>query len=107
KWGTSYLLAYADEERLHYRSDIIRRADGSPMPPVMEQYDKKHKEVFKGAEKADTESVLVLAQWALEHGLLVKFAELLDGLAKDDPADKRVAAYVTVKAALDAPLKDS
>jgi len=106
-WGKSFLLAYADEERLHYRSDIIRRPDGTALPLLSDQYEKKHAALIKGTEKPDTGSVLDLAQWALEHGLLPKFTELMDGLAKDDPAEKCVAAYVTVKAALDAPLKDN
>jgi hypothetical protein len=70
------------------------------LPSVKKRFDAKNGEVFKGREKPATEDVLNLAEWALTHGLLKQFTEVMDKLepdAKDHPA---VKAYAATKAAL-------
>ncbi len=106
KYGTSVLLAYEEGERFHYRAKIIRGEDGKPLAPILARYEEKHKQLFTGTEKPATSGVLELAQWALEHGLLAKFTDLMDDLAKEDKTDKTVATYVAVKESLAAPAKD-
>jgi hypothetical protein len=109
-WGQSYVQAYADIEKLHYRAQIIRRGDGSPAPPVSARYEEKHKETFGVGAKASTEAVIELARWALEHGLVTKaydkFSEVMDELAGTTKDDKVVATYLEVKKNLGTPVKD-
>src|SRR5579885_2915274 len=85
---------------------IINPSDGTldfvflKLPSVKKRFDARQAEVFKGREKPAMEDVLRLAEWALTHGMLQQFTEVMDRLvpdAKDHPA---VKAYVATKAAL-------
>ena len=67
------------------------------LPSVSRRYVAEHAKVFKGP-KPPTDKVLGLAAWAIEHGLLDKYTELMDALTeKSDPA---VAAYQELKTKL-------
>jgi hypothetical protein len=104
KWGSSYFRDASDDENLWYRAKVIRQANGAPVPHILTQYDEKLKKL---GEKPTLEAVLDHAQWTLEHGLLAKFTEFMDEAAKEFKDNKIFATYLTVKANLATPLKDS
>jgi hypothetical protein len=99
-------MKLADLERLHYRADIVHRADGSPLT-IADRYVEEHKKVFGAATKPDVSDVLRLAQWTLEHGYVSKYTELMDDLAGSTKDDKIVSTYLDVRQKLSLPVKDA
>jgi hypothetical protein len=101
-WGSAHI--YNKQSRgISYEAELITTSQGAPLPTVVSRYqallDKSRK------EKYDTDkTVKDVARWALEHGLVEKFVELMDKLAETDKDHPSVKAYITVKKDLNRPL---
>jgi hypothetical protein len=91
RWGTTKLLKTTDSPL-----DFVFLK----LPPVQRRFEDRRGKVFIGREKPPTEAVLNLAEWALTHGLLKQFTEVMDRLEQDDKNHAAVKAYAEVKAAL-------
>jgi len=98
RWGSANLKA----KTLDRTIQLLKQADGKPLPTVARRFQIEHDAVFKG-DKASVEQVISLARWALEHGLVSKCAEMLDKAAELDKNNLIVSTYLKVKADLNQP----
>src|SRR4029077_4155056 len=57
KYGQNYIYAYGETEHLMYRAEVIRKGDGSSLPPIDAQFDAKQKELVSGKAKPSTKAV--------------------------------------------------
>jgi len=97
RWGTfPNLFAYTALGR----AVILKQSDGTPIPSVAKRFQEDFEATFKGTPSAG--DVLRLAEWALEHGLIDRFPEVMDKLGDVDKGNAAYAAYQKVKQALDA-----
>jgi hypothetical protein len=93
-----------------YVIDVLENTAGRPIPSVGTRFKQMCDDTLKG--KPSAEEVLVLAKYALEHGLLDKnkvtarlgFVDIMDKLAETEKSNTAVAAYLKVKADLARPL---
>jgi Protein of unknown function (DUF1570) len=84
---------------------IIVQNFGHLMSPD-EHFNELLKSLDKGAkEKPAAAEVLGVAEYALKHGAVKKFEEIMDQFAKDYPADANAVMYLKVKAELTRPAK--
>jgi hypothetical protein len=73
------------------------------LPTVKERYDAKYKEMMRSGKPREKE-LEDLAEWALAHGLLGKFADLMEQLGEINPANKAVVAFKKVDADIRRPI---
>jgi len=92
KWGE--MTTFPEELKVH---QFIRTRDNKNYPPVSKRYEDEYQKVVKKGTAATTEDSLELARWALEHDLMTKFTDVMDGLVTKDPSNVKVAAYIKVK----------
>jgi hypothetical protein len=97
RWGSTHVLKTTDSPL-----DFVFLK----LPSVQKRFELRQAEVFKGRDTPDPEAVLSLAEWALTHGLVKQFTEVMDKLAQDAKAKEHpaVKAYEAVKAALARPI---
>ncbi len=78
---------------------VITQSKDKAMPTVADQFNQKYAELTK--EKASASDLLALAEWALEHGMVNKFAEVMDKVVEADKGLSAAVAYAQVKTELD------
>ena len=78
---------------------VITEGKDKAMPTVADQFNQKYAALTK--EKASGSDLLSLAEWALEHGMVNKFAEVMDKVVEADKGLSPAVAYAQVKAELD------
>jgi len=102
KWGNLQLLK--SHGPIALASFYLTQSGTRAYPKVATRYLTERAKVFKDSKQPKAESVLDLAEWALSHGLLPKFEELMDKLALEEKTNPAVVAYVKVKAELAKPV---
>ncbi len=91
KWGSTKLTdVLGDVEVKHV-----------PMPTVRQRYQREFSKLDK---EPRPDKLLELAGWVLTHGLLDKFPEIMDKLAKADPKHPALLAYRKVHTAMERPV---
>jgi hypothetical protein len=100
RWGQATLVR--ENGPIALATAFYRLSDGKAFLRVEERYKAEHARLMR--DKPSTDKVLELADWALSHGLLNKFEELMDKLAVDDKSNAAVADYLKVKAELAKPV---
>jgi hypothetical protein len=99
KWGESTLL----EKTSFARTEVITEdKNNKPLPTVAKRFQSKWDETFVSHQPSASECV-ELAEWALEHGLVDKFPQVMDKLVQIDKEHPTAIAYLKVKAALEKP----
>jgi hypothetical protein len=80
---------------------ITEKVDGKdkPIPTVSSRFKEKMEAALK--EKASVSDLLTLAEWALEHGLIDHFPEVMNKVVEADKGHSAAVAYVKIKADLD------
>jgi uncharacterized protein DUF1570 len=78
---------------------VITEGKDKAMPTVADQFNQKYAALTK--EKASGSDLLSLAEWALEHGMVNKFAEVMDKVVEADKGLSAAVAYAKVKKELD------
>jgi hypothetical protein len=100
--------------KIHHKwgDSLVANVRGSPIhvtflvyPPVAKRFEKRKAEVFKDG-KPSTDQVLELAEWALQHGMLPTFTQMMDKLVQEDKSHPAVAAYAKVRAELEREVKN-
>ena len=84
---------------------ITEGKDNKPIPTILDRFKERWEKAQK--EKVSVSDLLNLAEWALEHGLVDKFPEVMDKVVETDKGHSAAVAYVKVKADLDRKAKDS
>ena len=80
---------------------FYRDKDLKLVPRTAARFEQKKKsEMGKSAADRNTTHTLMLAEWALTHGLHTKFEEIMDELAKDEKNNPIVLTYQKVKGEL-------
>ena len=80
---------------------FYRDKDIKLVPRTATRFEQKKKsEMGKSAADRNTTHTLMLAEWALTHGLHTKFEEIMDELAKDEKNNPIVLTYQKVKGEL-------
>lgn len=95
-WGTAQLRAQTPNSKT-----ILLKSGGKPLPAVIHLFEGKYKDVFTGSPSPP--KVQELADWCLAHGLVDKFAEVMDKLVELDKANPAAVAYAKVRDALKQP----
>jgi hypothetical protein len=78
---------------------VITDGKDKPFPTVASRFQEKFDKFAK--EKPTVSEILDLANWTLEHGLVDKFAAVMDKLIETDKNHPAAVAYLKVKAELD------
>jgi hypothetical protein len=97
RWGTAQLRAQTP-----FSKTILLKSGDKPLATVFRRFDARYEELFKKGSPTPAQ-VLGLAEWALEHGLVGRFAEVMDKLVAMDKSNAAAAAYVKVSAELKQP----
>src|SRR5262249_12781532 len=104
KWGSTTLtpIQKSSTERIAYKA--LTMGNGQMLPSVGVRF-KKQQDAAKAQanDSPPAEDLLKLAEWALSHGLLTAFTQVMDELVTVDKNHRSAAAYAKVKAALEAP----
>ncbi len=99
KWGRVHLRQLT-LGNLISRTVLLKDGSGKPLAAVPTRYAAQAAEVFANPSP---DKLLDLARWCLEHGLVDKFAEVMDKLVALDKNLPAADAYAKVKAALKQP----
>ncbi len=96
KWGKGWLWGHEVE------MTVLPGRTGKPLAPVAKRFEAEHAKLTKDkGSKPSPRQLVDLADWALGHGLLDKFEQVMDALVKTDKGHRAAAAYEKVKAELD------
>jgi hypothetical protein len=98
-WGQAILSSKHDL----YEAELIETKAGTHLATVASRFKTKLEASRKDKYPAD-QVVKQVATWALEHGLVDEFAQVMDKLAETDKGHPAVKAYLKVKADLARPL---
>jgi hypothetical protein len=101
KWGATslYQIDKSTTERIAYKPLLM--ANGQMMPSVVKRFELEKSKTKAGGQPT-AEDLLKLAEWALTHGLLNSYTQVMDELVALDKNHRSAVAYAKVKAALDA-----
>lgn len=97
KWGKTTL----DPRSSFFETVPLRGLDGNVLPSALDQLIQKVKKLNEDAS-ATTVEKLRLGTFALEHGLLKEFEQIMNKIAQDDPTDPVIVAYLKAKANMEA-----
>ncbi len=101
KWGKTGLIATNDIQISLVTENNV------PLPAVTVRYKEKRRELLRNVKPEDRANQLAdLGRWALGHGLLKEFTEVMGELAEASPEDPAVKAFRQVSAAMESPAKE-
>jgi hypothetical protein len=86
--------------------DLVKAVD-TTTESVAKRFKDKKRLLYKQTKTPTVENVLILAGWALEHGLLKDFTAEMDDLVKVDPTNPAAAAYLKVRKDMQKPLSQA
>jgi hypothetical protein len=105
RWkGTTELIHKSDD----METIVLMTPSGKPLKSIDKQFAARYAELTKEKEKdktpPSTDDSIKLARWALSYGLVQKFEDVMEELAKTDKTNSVVVAYLAVKADLGRPV---
>jgi hypothetical protein len=102
RWGTTRLQPMNQKGAAVHYIPVFVTGTKTPMPSVAKRFDKRWRDAHNNKEnKASSEDLLSLAEWALGHGSLTECERAMEELVQNDKDNRSAAAYAKVKADLD------